>query len=477
MPLRCKFEELDNETRDYLHDVKARKGRGTPGVFIAKSSMRPLLAIMIGPTLAFAMISIAHSSTNDPWAIAALQTAGIMIGAWCVSYAVRRWMSKRSKIFGGRFCYFDPLNAYDVSGETVSVVSLQSVKSVTPLPGAPRVAFEFKGDRDEVMAVPTGKDADLVADYYEAMADLESGTRGDWSKVTPAELGAAAVFCVEEDDVPRDVNELRLDVDEVPRPTKANRAGFGIVPLALILMGGAFTFFVLSQANPPIHDDIAFDQAKADGAPGLRGYLLDERNTRHRDEAKELLAAAYDPAIAKLQNAPKATNQPVRDGMIELVKSLKTSESPAVALEVIETPFGGAATPGSTGEARTLRLRTELANALARGVDPKLIAFAAPAEGKKPHILIRYQFITERQNNVQAFASGYVAEVEIEIRTDIAKEPVVKHKWIEAINFPMGLTPFEFDTKGVDEMKLRLCRDLVGGFTPAPPPVNEFEDF
>ena len=145
MPLRCKFEELDDKTRNYLHDVRTRKGRGTPGIFIATSSVRPLLALMIGPTIALVVISVAHSSTKDPLAIAMLQTAGVLIGAWSITYALRRWGAGRSKVFGGRFCFFDPLNAYDVSGETVSVVSLQSVKSVTPLPGAPRLAFEFKG--------------------------------------------------------------------------------------------------------------------------------------------------------------------------------------------------------------------------------------------------------------------------------------------------------------------------------------------
>ena len=47
--------------------------------------------------------------------------------------------------------------------------------------------------------------------------------------------------------------------------------------------------------NAPVNDEFAFDRAEGDRAPGLRGYLLDDRNTRHRDEG-ELLAKCYRPA-------------------------------------------------------------------------------------------------------------------------------------------------------------------------------------
>ncbi len=469
MRIACKFEELDDRTRAYLHDVRTRKGKGTPGIFVAIGSMRPMLAFLIGPTTALVLFALSTTSTKDAWAIAMLQTAALLIGGWTLVYAIRRWTAGRSKTFGGKFLFFDPLHAYDVAGEHVTITGLQTVQGVNSHKLPPRVLFEFKGDRDEVVAVPSFQDANLVADYFEAMDELEHSKKGTWSNVTPAELGAAAKYSIEEDETPNDVNDLRLDVDEIPTPTKATKAGFGLIPLLAILVAGGVLFLVLWQVNRPLGDDAAFDRAKENGAPGLRGYLIDDRNTRHRDEAKVLLAAAYDPAIRKLETAPQATNQKVRDGMIELVKSLKTAESPAVSLDVIEKTSG----VDPISPARATRLRRELADALARGVDPKLIAFASPPEAQKAHITVRYEFIPAKE----AIGGGYVIEVEIEIRTDIAAAPFVAMKWIEAINFPNGINSWEFDTKGVEELKLRLCRDLVGGFVSPPPVVVEPDDF
>jgi len=479
MRLACKFEELDDGTRAYLHDVRTRKGKDTPGIFIATGTMRPMLAMMIGPTTALVLLVISFASTKDAWAIAMLQTAALLIGGWTVFYAFRRWFAGRSKIYGGVFVYFDPLHAYEVAGEKITITGLRTVHGVNPFQNPARVLFEFKGDREEVVPVPSMKEADLVSDYYEAMETLESSKKSVWSNVTSAELGAAAKYCVEEDESPRDVNDLRLDIEEIPSdPTKAKKAGFGLLPHLIILIASSAVFLVSWQANKPLNDDAAFAHAKENGAPGLRGYLLDDRNTRHRDEAKVLLAAAYDPAIHKLETAPKANNPKAREGMIELVKSLKTSDSPVVSLEVIETPNPENVAGGTGSTTRATKLRTEMADALARGVDPKLIAFAPAAEGAKSHITIRFQFRQPKQDNPNLFVNGYVADIEIEIRTDIAAPPVVVAKWVEDLNTLTVLNAWELDTRGVEELKLRLSRELVGVFVIAPPVIVEpLEDF
>jgi hypothetical protein len=267
-------------------------------------------------------------------------------------------------------------------------------------------------------------------------------------------------MAAEDDEPPRQGEALDLDLEKVPEaPARANRAGFGWPMLLLIPLATAGLYLVLWAVNRPLGDDLAFARAKEDGAPGLRGYLLDERYTRHRDEARQLLAKQYDAPVAKLRAAPAGKNPALREGMVKLVESLRTADSPAVSIDVQDS---NNVTPTPQGQAA--QLRQEVADGLARAIGPQLIAFAAPAEGRPAHLTIRYQ--------LTPVGNMSTATVEVEIRTDLDQVPVAAGSW-EAIDRQNPVNPALL----VTQLRTAICTELVGSYTPAPPPDFGGGDF
>ena len=361
MALNCKFEELDDETRDYLQEVRSRRGRGAPGVYAPRGdrcapSWRSSSARWSPSSLFF----LALRSSKDAWAVALLQTAGLLIGGWCVLYAFRRWFAAGSDSYGGLLHLLRP--AARLSGEGGNRDRHPAAAAASRGGGRPPGLVRHDGAEASV-PVGSADKARLVEDYYAAMDELEKQEDGPWRTAPVAELGAAALMTAEDGKAPRKVEHLDLDLEKVPEgPSRGNRAGLGLLGLFLIPVAAVGLFLILTMINRPLGDDLAFDQAKADGAPGLRGYLLDDRNTRNRDEAKRLLAQQYDAPIAKLNGPPAAKNPELREGMVKLLEMLKTSETPAVAIAVSED--------GAADAAATFRA-TEMRRDLADGVGPR----------------------------------------------------------------------------------------------------------
>lgn len=455
MALNCKFEELDDETRGYLQRVRSRGGRGSPGVYVPLGDPKPVWAILVGPLVGVGLFALALQSSKDAWAVAMLQTAGLLVGGWCVLYAVRRWLTAGGKSNGGTFTYFDPLHAYEVKGETVAVTRLRNLKAVEA--DGTKVWFDLNGF-DAAVPVGSAAKARVVEDYYAAMQVVEQQADGPWRTASVAEVGAAARMTAEDHEMPERVEHLDLDIGQVPEdPGRGNRAGLGLPGLFLIPVAAAGLFLLLTLVNRPLGDDLAFEQAKKDGAPGLRGYLLDDRNSRNRDEAKRLLAQLYDAPIAKLNGPPAATNKDLRKGMVQLLNMLKASETPAVAIDVKDDGDDKAAT------VRPNDLRREVADGLARAIGPTLIAFAAPAEGQPAHITIRYLLTSTKAGNT-------TANVEVEFRTELDKPPVVTGSWVAIPNaVPQNSVP--------NTLKEAICTELVGGYVAAPPQTFGGGDF
>jgi hypothetical protein len=456
MALNCKFEELDDETREYLKAVRSRRGRGSPGVYAQAGDPRPWIAIIVGPLVGLLAFVLALGSSKDAWAVAMLQTAGLLFGGWCVVYALRRWLAP-GESYGGVFAYFDPLHAYQVKGETVTVTRLRNVRAVEA--DGVRVWFNLP-DGDASVPVGSVQKARQVEDYYAAMDVLEKQEVGPWQNAPAAELGAAARMTADEGQAPQRVEHLDLDMQKVPEdPRRGNRAGFGVVWLLLIPIAAAAIYLPLATVNRPLGDDLAFERAKADGAPGLRGYLLDDRNTRSRDEARRLLAQQYDAPIARLNGPPAAKNPELRQGVVKLLEMLRTSETPAVAIAVTED---GA---DAIWAGRATEVRREVADGLARGIGPELIAFAEPPKDQPAHVSVRYRLVPDRLGNNSA-------TVDVEIRTDLEKPPVATGSW-EAIPAASGIPA----TTVVSVLKAAICTELVGRYVPAPPPDFGGGDF
>lgn len=453
MTFTAPFEALDADTRDYLQAVRRRRGRGTPGVYAAAGDPLPWFALVLGPTFGLVLFALSFNSSKDAWATALLQTAAVLIGGWPVWFAARRWASGTSRWYGGRYTYFDPLTVYQVNGETVTVTSLAAVRGVEAgtRPGGGAVRFDL-GDAARVVSVRTVAQAQRVEDYYAAMAELEGRPDGKWANADPAVLGAASRHFADTQEEPREVSDTGLELADVPRsPAVTARSGWGCGGLLLVLVAGAGLFAAFWAVNVPLGDDIAFNEAKQAGAPGLRGYLLDPRNSRHRDEARQLLAKAYDPPIARLKGLPAGVNPELRAGLIALLDALRASDSPVVSIRVTQE-----AGPGEPDTAT--QLRSELADGLARSIGPELIAFIAPPDDKPAHLGVKYKFLPPKDDGLP------VAAVTLEVRTALDKPPTTG-SW----EVPLRVNPGLAGVQRADLLKQELSRELVGEWRPAPP--------
>ncbi len=451
MAFTCKYEALDAATRDYLQAVRRRKGQRTPGVFAGEGDPLPWLGLVAGPFVGMSLLLYSFSSGKDAWATALIQTAGVLIGGWPVWFAVRRWSSGGSTWYGGRYQYFDPLHVYEVRGETVRVSGLQAVRGVSAV--GPAVRFDL-GERALTVPVRSAKKSAEVEEYYAAMAELEGRPDGNWAHVDPAELGAAAKYFADTHEVPREVSDTGLEVAEVPAaPAPSGRAGWGFGGLLLILVAAVGLFAAFSAVNVPLGDGMAFTKAKAGGAPGLRGYLLDPRNTAHREEAKQLLAKAYDLPVDRLKALDKATKPEVRDGLVKLLDVLRSSDSPVVSIRVVEDAAAG-------GMDTTTQLRADLADGLARSIGPELIAFVAPPDDKPAHLTVRYKLPPAKEDD-----DGVppVAAVTVEVRPTLDAPPAAG-SWL----MPLRVNPGMVGVQRLDLLKQELSKELVGEWRPTP---------
>lgn len=418
----CLVEELDADTREYLREVRSRRGSRTPGVFIAGSNSWPLLAFILGPVIIVAAILVGFLSTKEAWAVAMLQTAGVVLGGWMIVYAFRRWFAG-GRSFAGYFTYFDPTHVYQVRGDTVTVTDVSDFHAVevrhqysSGSYAGSRVLFDLGG---RPLAVPVSGEsrADFVEEYYRSLVKLEEHDEKKWRSLPPAELGAVAKHFVAEEELPRDADDVPLEVTETPaEPARATRAAPAVIPYVIILVVGGLVYTGFQQLNDPVRDDRAFAQAEPGGAPGLRGYLIDPRNTRHRDEALAKLAKLYAPAVSRVEAGVK---DPVtREGLLAILKALQEAPQPVVSIDVREkdTPKGF---EGGAG-VRASQLRTDLADAFATYIGKELIGFVQAPADTPAHVELVYQFVPA---GADWRGPMYKVEWQLRLRADPAAPP------------------------------------------------------
>jgi hypothetical protein len=393
--IKCLYEELDDETRAYLQEVRTRRGNRTPGIFVGGKNGWPVVAFTFGPVILLVALVQGFLSTKDAWAVALLQTAGVMLGGWMVLYAFRRWFASGRK-FGGFYTYFDPTHVYQVNGEAVTVTDVSDFSSVEVRHnfsggsyGGSRVTFDLDGKRLSVPVAGETK-ADLVEDYYRSLVKLEEHDDRKWRELSAADMGGVAKYLATEEELPYDPSDVRLEVTETPaEPKRDRRAAPALLRYLAILAVGGLVYFGFWKANDPVRDGRAFARAEEGGAPGLRGYLLDERNTRHRDEALAKLAKLYDTPAAKVEAGVK---DPVaKQGLLAVLNSLRQAPQPVVSIDVREqdTPKDQAL-PAS---AREGQLRTDLADAIATHLGKDLVGFVTAPPNQPAHFELVYKFV------------------------------------------------------------------------------------
>jgi hypothetical protein len=357
------FEELDEATREYLLAVRDSAGEGAPGVFAPTTSTMPGCGCIAGPiilvvTALMTLTTWINLIYDDPVKLAFLQTAGFLIGGWLLFAGIRTWTNQRSKSVAGNWVYVDPLHLYEAYHEQVAVTRLDDVIKGTYRHNTNDSSYQnsivkiIRGNNPSItVKLKDPQRAEQMVSFLNYLAWARGPEGGDRAKLPPLSLGALASSVALHDAEPRDhegnldLNRVRLDIRTLPEePKREGRAAPHILPYIVLLIAGVGIFFLMAQVINPVVRDEAIYQAviKEPCEPWyLRLYLLDERNTAHREEVLRRLSREYDEVVAKLQNRPGDPN--LRQGMINLLNSLKIAEQPVVSLKVTELsgPPGG----------------------------------------------------------------------------------------------------------------------------------------
>ena len=384
------YAQLNPDAKKYLADVRRSGGRGLPGVYMAVGDNRPLWAVLVGLCILPVFLWIGYTSSKDPWATAMLQTAGVLLGGWLVAYGIRRWMAGINS-YAGYFAYFDSDHAFLGEGETIRIARIVPEAKVAPH-GAKSVLISTELD-EQLIEVPNRLFAERVADFYHALAWVRTREDGLCPLLKVDEAGAVARHLADEDEMPQNVAEADLRIGTMTDDVRSvGRSKTGILGLLAWVGIGAAAYAFFFSTNGFIQDDLAFAAAKDNigkdteekytGAQGLRDYLLNDRNTRHREEATQLLAGLYDAPIAQVKSNPSADPE-LRDGMAALLHSLRGPETPAVSIAVIDTnsPFQTNLSKG---------LRTRFADGIAMALGKDLIAFGEAPADKPALFKVRY---------------------------------------------------------------------------------------
>jgi len=371
------FEELDEATRSYLLAVRDAEGAGAPGVFAPVSSSMAGCGcigglIIIAVTLALTLTNWINVIYDDPVRVALLQTAGILLGGWLFFAGIRSAVGKGNRKMAGNWVYVDPLHLYQAYREQVTVTKVDEVVEANFTHNYNNGSYQnsvvnvlLGGAASTSVTVNNEQRAEQMVVYLNYLAWARGAEGGERAGLPPASLGGLAKYVAKNDAEPKDaedninLNLVELDITEVPEePTREHRAMPSLLPYIVMIAGAAGVFYLMSQVvNPPLRDDAIYDAVtKSTNPPSmeprfLRAYLIDPRNARHRDDVKQKLGQFYDDAIQRL---PPGGDPKLRDGMIQVLRSLKDADQPIVSVQVSEIGAKAGA------EERVKKLRDEL---------------------------------------------------------------------------------------------------------------------
>lgn len=410
------YEQLDADAKAYLRFVRDGKGRGSPGVFLPFKSKKPTWALIVGLLVMALFLWIGYTSTKAGWAVALLQTAGVLLGGWMVVFAFRRWLANPDK-YAGHFVYFDPEHVFYGMGEEIQIAKVGRDPTVEPR-GENLVRFDTERGAFTVPALSRVL-AQYVTDYYEALKWVRSRNEGRWVDLTSAEAGAVARYLVEEDREPNTLSDTGLEVEEIPNQVSVvSGPSMGLLRYLTVLGAGVGIYALFAFTNPAILDDAAFERAKAaiaeakahnanpaekpenkgfTGAYALRDYLLNPKHTRHRDEAFKLLAELYTGPIRDLKNLD-GVDSGLRDEVISILEDVKKLETPAISIRISlwnstkndYVELGGDEDDLGNRD-RGKQVRSLFADGFATAVGKDLVVCGEAPKGKNAHIEVKYR--------------------------------------------------------------------------------------
>jgi len=262
-------------------------------------------------------------------------------------------------------------------------------------------------------------------------------------------------------------------------PRREGRAVPNVIPYVVLVVAGLACWFVMKEFNTPYRDDEIYAQVTHEPVEPrfLRAYLVDPRNTRHREQVYSRLEGFYSGPVSRVR--AEGGDPDLREGMAQVLDSLKRADQPVVSIRVTEKKSPPGKEAGAADRAKQVSTRTaDRIIEVLRGWAPpvtapagmvfkeqpppigeQLIAFVEAPEESKPHFDISYEFVPDGANR-------YTIRWTAAIRTDVEKDPVKTKTVTES-------RPYTADAldSAVNDLKDAIARALVGsGGGPAPAP-------
>jgi len=492
MPTTHLFETLDAATRDYLLKVRVKQGKGSPGIFVPVKNSLPVLGLICGPilvatTLICTLIPGPGIIYDDPKGVALLQTAGLLLGGWMFVAAIRVWARKGSEKYAGNWLYADPLFLYEANGEKVKVTPLDEVRGAEVTQNYNNGSYQnsavrirLPGKQTLALTLTHERRAERLIVYLNYLSWARGEEGGARAALAPALLGGLAVYVSKNENEPLDANSnvdlgmAEPEIGDLPAEHKREgHAALNVLPYIVLLVAGVACFFVMVQVNIPLRDDAIYAAVVENPMEPrrLRSYLIDPRNTVHRQQVYDHLPPFYDSSINFVRtNAQDAT---LKKGFIDVLDSLRRADQPVVSIRVVETKSPAGKEAGK--EDRTKALMEGIANRtndefgkVAPPVQPppevvfteqpppvghQLIAFAAmPEDAVNPHFDISYAFVPEDDR-----PGRYRVAATVTIRVNVEDAPVAA----KTFGLPVSYTADQTDA-AVIELKEAIIRNMVG---------------
>jgi hypothetical protein len=388
-------DELDDATYTYLRAVGKSRGAGMPGVYAAASNWMPFLGVLCGVLVLAGVLLLTWGSVEDPTRTALLQTAGLILGGWLFISGVRGMAAESGPHDFGHFVFIDPRFVWQVKGGSVTAESLDGLHAVNVTHhhtdnNYTHTAFELglgHGRRAQ-FNIHNQEQADLAAKFLEALGQTANATHGDGEPLPSGARGVLARELARTGGMPGSLDAKDVPFVKIPEPRKERRAAAGgpLFRSAVVMaLAAAACVAVLRPLNATMRDDALFDLVKKENPPQLRYYLVDSRNTAHRDEAQKLLDGYYDRALETL--AQRKVSASIRKGLAGLATAARAAPQPVVTVSVA---CADTATDKDKAEEPSVRQRVaeEMAELLGRN---DLVGFAQARDGADGQLKVVYR--------------------------------------------------------------------------------------
>ena len=308
------FEELDQQSKDYLLAIGKNKGIGFPGVYASKLNYG-ILCILFG--ILSLPIHIFISSIDqfaEPLALAMLQTALFMVTLWVQVRAFRLFGFIRTK---NHFVFVDAKYYWDCNNYSARVVNIENIKSFECNYNDYYKTYEFKMDCDHGFVKITLSDEEPASKLYSLLSykseKTKKPTEGDFTESKWKWL-YDFTFCIPDkkylkpvdgaDGFVLDENFNDLSSKSIPDPFKAGKEKVRIGWISAFIILVVFVFVAFFKWDNLNRDDLIWEGIQSintdEKVYWLRIYLRDTRNTRHRDVAVKQLGLKYENIFNKI---------------------------------------------------------------------------------------------------------------------------------------------------------------------------------